>query len=313
MACSQSFGWGAKGHEVVSYVGGQITYANGAAFWQANVDGLRQLSTVPDRVWKAPSTKANEGYNHFFQADSYFTDPTSAVMATFPKAYTDAVNRYGETAILKNGTGPWRVVELYQLAMNSFRQGDTKSGLEYAGTMSHYIGDMSQPLHVAENYDGQETGQTGIHAWFETKNIEDEMSIRAEVGQRAEALLRDPNFTQQFNGDLMDILYNEISRSVAKRDELLANDKQYGRSGQGKQVQLNLAEDRMADGAATLAVILTHLAQDGAIADNATPVPIDDPQWVPNLYQGNSNPAAPASPMMTSLVQSPMEDDCAQL
>jgi hypothetical protein len=38
--------------------------------------------------------------------------------------------------------------------------------------MSHYIQDAHQPLHASVNYDGQMTGNTGIHARFETALFE---------------------------------------------------------------------------------------------------------------------------------------------
>ena len=34
----------------------------------------------------------------------------------------------------------------------------------FASTLAHYIQDAHQPLHVHNNYDGQLSGQTGLHA-----------------------------------------------------------------------------------------------------------------------------------------------------
>ena len=38
----------------------------------------------------------------------------------------------------------------------------------FAAVASHYIQDAHQPLHASINFDGQTTGQIGIHARFET-------------------------------------------------------------------------------------------------------------------------------------------------
>ena len=35
--------------------------------------------------------------------------------------------------------------------------------------MGHYLGDAHVPLHTTENYNGQMTGQTGIHAFWESR------------------------------------------------------------------------------------------------------------------------------------------------
>jgi hypothetical protein len=313
LACSQSWGWGAKGHEIVSYVGAASARGSGQAFWQANVAGMAQLSTVPDRIWKAPSTKPAEASNHWFQVDHYFKTYDAPTVNTFPKIYSAAVAQFGADVIIKQGTAPWRIAQLYQDSVNAFRVGNKTLGMEYAGTMSHYIGDLSQPLHVSENYDGQNTGNTGIHAFFETGNIQDEVSIRQRVMVETQQYLANPEFAKQASGDLMTIIFNEIARSIAWRDTVLQNDTKYGRtSAQGQAVQLQLAVDRMADGAAVLAVVLTMLSNDVGMNMNATPVPIQDPSWFPNEYMNGRSMGGHSlmTPYYQPRMTDPDEDDC---
>lgn len=302
---SPAFAWGPTGHQIVTYVGS--TTQNQASFWSANADGMRQLSTVPDRVWKNPKTKAGEDPNHWFQADAYIKDIRQCDdILKFPKAYDDAVARYGEATILRNGTAPWRIVQMYGLALADLRAGNLKEAIEEAGTMSHYIGDLSQPLHASENYDGQMSGNKGIHSWFESKNIGDEMTVRAEVVKRTQKLLQDPAFLAAAQGDLADVINHEIIRSVLKRDEVLQNDTRLGRtSPQAKQVQLDLAEDRMADGAATLSIVLARLWKEAGLSNNKSMIPIDDPDWVKPDF------SAPTGKMTKFAAPGPGADDCA--
>jgi hypothetical protein len=42
----------------------------------------------------------------------------------------------------------------------------------FSAVASHYIQDANQPFHATNNYDGQLTGNTGIHARFERDLIE---------------------------------------------------------------------------------------------------------------------------------------------
>jgi hypothetical protein len=42
----------------------------------------------------------------------------------------------------------------------------------FAAVAGHYIQDAHQPLHATNNFDGQLTGQTGLHARFERDVIE---------------------------------------------------------------------------------------------------------------------------------------------
>ncbi len=297
-AATQANAWGAKGHQIVAYVG--ATAATQQSFFAANAEAMRQLSTVPDRVWKAAQTKPAEAPNHWFQADAYISDLNQCNdILNFPKVYSAALAKYGQDTILKNGTAPWRIAQLYAMAVSDFKRGNQAMALEEAGAMSHYIGDLSQPLHVSENYDGQNTSNKGIHAWFETQNIVDEMAIRAEVLNRAQALLANPKFMAESTGDLADIVNHEIIRSLSKRDEVLANDTSLGRSSaQAKDTQLNLAEDRMADGAAVLSIILAKLSKDASLQSNLSVVPIQDPSFIAPDF---SNPATRLTPFAAPL------------
>ncbi len=305
---SLSFGWGAKGHQIVAYVGAQ-TASEGPAFWQSNADSLRILSTVPDRVWKGAATKADEAPTHWFQADAFYKPTDYAQIILFPPKFSDAVTKYTAPVMIKNGTAPWRIEQMYNLALQSFKAHDMQKGLEYVGTMTHYIGDLSQPLHVSENYDGAMTGNVGIHAFFETTNIVDEMAIRKDVLSRAQGLLKDPSFLANFNGTLMDIIFLEIERSIALRDTVINNDLRLGRTRNGASVQLELAKDRLADGAATLAMVLNRFWKEAGLLENASPIAVQDPAWIAPDY---SQLPVQKNLLYTSKYSTGDEDDCAQ-
>jgi len=49
---------------------------------------------------------------------------------------------------------------------------DGDAVLALAGHLSHYVADLHQPLHLTHNFDGQETGNQGVHASFERFLIE---------------------------------------------------------------------------------------------------------------------------------------------
>ncbi len=305
-AATQAHAWGAKGHQIVSYVGSTV---GGQTFFAANADGMRQLSTVPDRVWKNAKTKKGEAPNHWFQADAYVADLNKCNdILTFPKSYDAAVTKYGADVILRNGTAPWRIEQLYAMAVSDFKSGNTTAALQEAGAMSHYIGDLSQPLHVSENYDGQMTSQTGIHAWFETANINDENAIRTEVQKRTQALLANQKYLADASGDLTSLIKQEIIRALLKRDEVLANDTKYGRnSPEGQQVQLDLAEDRMADGAAVLSIVLGRLAKDAAISTNSQ-ITVSDPDWITPDFTSSAAPRM--TPFAAPIAVGDDDEDC---
>jgi hypothetical protein len=302
---SRAEAWGAKGHQIVAYVGADLS---GEAFWASNDENMRTLSTVPDRLWKASATKQAEAPNHWFQADAYAPDINRCEdILKFPPKYSDAVAQYGNSVIEKNGTAPWRIEQMYDSAVKAFRAGDMETGVQLVGVMTHYIGDLSQPLHVSENYDGQQSGNSGIHSWFETQNIGDEMGIRKEVNTRASALLNNADFIRESSGTLSDLIDHEVIRSLEKRDEVLQNDTKFGRqSAQAKSVQLNLAEDRMADGAAVIAVVLQRLSKDSGLTSNSSRISVTDPDFIAPDF-GFVSPRD----LMTPAASNPaFDDDC---
>jgi hypothetical protein len=299
LSSNQAHGWGALGHQIVAHVGA----AGAGGFWDANNAGMVKLTTAPDAVYKRLPTANTEKPTHFFQPDSYFEDPSQ--FSLIPQVYNAAVAKWGASFVNKNGTAPWRARQFYDLAVQALRNGDYKTGLEYAGIMSHYIGDMSQPLHDTSNYDGVDTGQKGIHAFFETTNIKiaDVDETTAAVVQVAKALLADPKFRNDFKGNLNNVAFNEVNRAYAYKDTLLAIDKKQGRSGAGAKNLLKLAIARMGDGAATLAMVLEHIWVDAGNPTGGETVDVEVPTWEKPNYGSQS---------MLASSESVEDDDCLQ-
>jgi len=244
---------------------------------------------VPDSVYKKLPTSNTERPTHFFQPDSYFDDPNQ--FRLIPRVYVEAAARFGKGFVNKNGTAPWRARQMYDLALESLRSGDYKLALEYAGVMSHYVGDMSQPLHDTKNYDGEETNQKGIHAFFESTNLKpaQAQAITDSVVQVAKALLQDPKFRRDFTGSINNVAFNEVNRAYALKDVLLAIDKKQGRTGSGASHLLKLAIARMGDGAATLALILNHLWADAGNPSGGAAIDVDVPEWVRPDYDNQGS------------------------
>jgi hypothetical protein len=282
---SQSaFGWGHLGHQTVAQIGAGLT-TSGNAFWSANSQNMGVLTNVPDMVWKSLPTASQEKPTHFFQPDSFISDPSQ--FDTFPRLWEDAVAKFTEAALNVDGTATWRAKQLYDLAVKAFRHGDFVAGLQYAGTMSHYIGDLSQPLHVAKNYDGQETGDPGIHAYFETKNIQAAGAgvIDSPVTRAAQTLLSDSS-----SGEVIETVFKEVDRSYSFKNELINLDLKEGRSGRGAADMLTLAENRMGDGAATLSLILSKMWVDAGSPSASSMVTINSrPDWVAPDYSATSS------------------------
>lgn len=277
---STTFAWGARGHALVADLGARLT-KDGNAFWVANADNMANLSIVPDAIWKLPPTAAAEQPNHWLHIDFFYKN--SKQFENFPASYKAAVAQWGQEAVIREGTGLWRIRQLYKLAVDAFRAKNYVLGLQMAGVMSHYIGDFAQPLHVTVNYDGQLTGNPGIHAFFESTNLNntDLAALRADVGKQALSLLQNNEFQKDFKNTFHLAIMREVKRSQALKDTVINTDLSQGRTGEGAAVQLDIARTRLADGAATLAVILSKLWMEAGNPKISSTLQVGPPAFVP--------------------------------
>lgn len=75
-----------------------------------------------------------------------------------------AKDRFSEYGII-----PYHLLQMQKRLTDAFRSKNGKAILRLATEMGHYIGDAHVPLHTTENYNGQLTGQIGIHAFWESR------------------------------------------------------------------------------------------------------------------------------------------------
>lgn len=71
--------------------------------------------------------------------------------------------------MMQHGVLPYHMLDMQRYLTSAFKKGDVKRILQLSAEMGHYIGDATVPLHTTTNYNGQETGQRGIHAFWESR------------------------------------------------------------------------------------------------------------------------------------------------
>lgn len=128
--------------------------------------GIVEHAGDPD-LWRTVGW-LEEPPRHFVDMDAYGPYPFKEQ----PHDYDEAVKRYGLDFVLKNGTLPWRSEEIYKKLVEAFAQKVpyARENIRlFASVLSHYAADTHQPFHAALNYDGQLTGQSGIHSRFESE------------------------------------------------------------------------------------------------------------------------------------------------
>lgn len=113
-------------------------------------------------------TVEGEDGKHYIDLDRY-GEKIEDLRVLFPCSWQEALEQHGEEVVLENGIGPWNAVWTYHKLVDAFVALDSAKILRHAADLGHYIGDLHVPLHTTENYNGQLTGQTGIHGLWETE------------------------------------------------------------------------------------------------------------------------------------------------
>lgn len=126
--------------------------------------------TIDPDLWRTAGWE-EEPPRHFLDMDAYGAFP----FKDLPHDYAEAVKQRGEAFVTKNGLLPWRTQEIQTKLVEAFTQ-KTPYAREnikfFASVVAHYGADGHVPFHAAVNYDGQLTGQWGVHSRFETELFE---------------------------------------------------------------------------------------------------------------------------------------------
>lgn len=68
-----------------------------------------------------------------------------------------------------HGILPYHLERCHRQLVHAFRAEDPVRILRLSAELGHYLGDAHVPLHTSKNYNGQLTGQDGIHAFWESR------------------------------------------------------------------------------------------------------------------------------------------------
>jgi len=175
--------WGFTGHRLIARKALATVPDPLRSVLAANADYLVEQAINPDLYRSGASDP-----DHFLDMDAFGAYP----FADVPRAEKDAALRLGKDAPSK-GRLPWKIEEVYRGLVEAFRARDLPRALERAGTLCHLIADAHVPLHATENYDGQLTGQRGVHARWESDLVErNRLQLETAVAPAAAQPVPDP-------------------------------------------------------------------------------------------------------------------------
>lgn len=147
--------WGGTGHRKINF-NASLSYNSEMSIFNSWTTYLR------DHASDADTRKPN--------------DPTEA-----PKHYIDIENFAGFTTTGKinqtyypstsEGILPWATIAAFDSLRNCLIRHDIDKAKQFAADLGHYVADGYMPLHLTKNYDGQLTGNNGIHSRYESTMI----------------------------------------------------------------------------------------------------------------------------------------------
>jgi hypothetical protein len=152
-----AYAWGFWAHRRINRLAVFTLPETLFAFYRPQIEYLTRQATKPDErrgafAWEAP--------RHYIDLDRY--EPP------LPHRWQEAIEKYTLDTLSAHGLLPWHLEKAFWDLVNAMKAHNTPRILKLSAEIGHYLADAHVPLHTTANYNGQLTGQHGIHALWES-------------------------------------------------------------------------------------------------------------------------------------------------
>ena len=180
--------WGSKGHSIINRKCPESFPASMNAFriW---ADSLSMHASDAD---SRKSADKSESPKHYLDVENYAEFISTGRIAS---TYDSIVSRHGSSSVISNGTLPWATMNMYDTLKADFIKCKWHKAMLDASDLGHYVADGHMPLHISANYDGQDTGNSGIHSRYESSMVSSYQSeLNFYSGDSVHAVSNVPNY-----------------------------------------------------------------------------------------------------------------------
>ncbi len=202
---STGWTWGSVGHHYIAQHYSQHL--------PAYIDGLRDYDLEVDAHVTDPDTRKGstpgESDKHYIDIDYY----PEFLAGTLPRSRAALEALYSPAIVLGEGVLPWAIDKAESTLTQQFQASNWTAAALTIADLCHYVGDANMPLHCAVNYNGQLTGNTGIHSRYESSMISTYLSQ-----------LDTPAMTVVYYPSPLDAAFDVIAASWAGVAPILAAD-----------------------------------------------------------------------------------------
>ncbi|PZV82837.1 hypothetical protein CLV31_10830 [Algoriphagus aquaeductus] len=130
--------------------------------YKSEIEFITEKAVNPDRRRYAV---VGEAEKHYIDLDHY----GDSAIHILPKYWPEAIQKFPEDTLRAHGIGPWSAYQTFLGLTRAFDQKNKAAILRLSADLGHYLGDLNVPLHTTKNYNGQLTGQEGIHGFWESR------------------------------------------------------------------------------------------------------------------------------------------------
>lgn len=154
--------WGFFAHQKINRIAVFSLPPEMIGFYKKHISYITEKAVNPDMRRYVNDAEAPR---HYIDLDVY----GDSAVYNLPRYWLDAVAKYGEDSLQAYGIVPWHIAAVKHWLTQAFLNQDTDAILRLSADLGHYVGDANVPLHTTENYNGQLTGQYGIHGFWESR------------------------------------------------------------------------------------------------------------------------------------------------
>jgi len=236
-----------------------------------------------------PDTGNLPGYYHYIDIDYY----PEFFEGTFPHDYDEAIDQYGNAVIMDNGIIPW-IIDKWTDSLTVLMSTDQWENVwQITAELGHYVADSHEPLHLTLNYNGQLTGNNGIHSRYETQMINPRLY-----------LIPLPNSSSIYWDSVIDSVFNYIGDVYPYVSEIIsADDFAKDQDPNYSSTYFNLLWDEV--DSLTITVIhkaiidLASIWHTAWINAGSPTLSVNDAQSIPEGYLLHQNQPNPFNPVTT--------------
>lgn len=160
--------WGFEAHRVINRKAVFSLPPEMFGFYKEHIQYIEEHAVDPD---KRKHTDPDEAVRHYVDID-YYAEPPLNPFDSVPQYWKKAIEKYSEDTLKKYGIVPWQVEWVMRNLTQAFSEKNTERILLLSADLGHYVADAHVPLHTTLNYNGQLTGQEGVHSFWETRLVE---------------------------------------------------------------------------------------------------------------------------------------------